>query len=56
MRIDFIDLAVIIIGYIVPLAAIVSLVIFVVRKLNSIEKKVIELGKLMNEMNKKSNE
>lgn len=50
MSLDFLDITSLIIAFLTPLA-IIGLVIFVVRKLNSIEKKVINLERLLNEMN-----
>ncbi|MDV3426061.1 MAG: hypothetical protein LIR50_02580 [Bacillota bacterium] len=50
MSLDFLDITSLVIAFLTPLA-IIGLVIFAVLKLNSIEKKVINLEKLLNEMN-----
>lgn len=39
----------VIVTYAIPLAIIIALVIFIVRKLNSIEKRIDKLEKLINE-------
>lgn len=51
----FIDVIAITLNYIIPLTLIILLVIFVVKKLNSIERNVKELENLINKKNKLDN-
>lgn len=49
MPLNYLDIIFIIINYIIPFAVISGLIIFVIRKLNHIDKKVNRLEKLINE-------